>query len=258
MALIPTRPAKACPEEEHKAAQDMQAKTLLNKVILLTIFTTGISTGLLATQQPARAVPPEEFSDPISKPDDISNEKGLAYTRTGEYKKRFAKAVREAKNFCKAYKKKNPNAKNLAIVSDIDETLLDNRGLFKEVDKFSWPEFIKWIEKSEAPNLEPTARFLKWARKNGFTIFLVTGRPEKLRSYTIMNLVRNGIAYDGLYMRPEQKKKNSAIELKTEVRKKLEAMGFKIVVHIGDQVSDLVGGHALDCQKLPNKMYFVK
>lgn len=35
-------------------------------------------------------------------------------------------------------------------------------------------------------------------------------------------------------------------------------MGFKIVVNIGDQVSDLVGGYALDCEKLPNKMYFVK
>jgi hypothetical protein len=35
-------------------------------------------------------------------------------------------------------------------------------------------------------------------------------------------------------------------------------MGFKIVVNIGDQDSDLAGGFALDGEKLPNKLYFVQ
>ena len=207
---------------------------------------------------PGLAAPPENYSKAVEEPADTNNEAGLKYTKTSLFKKEFAKAVREARDFCKKYKRENPDAKNLAIVSDIDETLLDNRGLFNHVEKFTWPEFIKWIEKAEAPNLKETASFLKWARKNGFSIFLVTGRPEKLRPYTIMNLVKNDIAYDGLYMRPDSDRKSSAIKLKTKVRKDIEDMGFKIVVNIGDQVSDLVGGYALDCEKLPNKMYFVK
>ncbi|MBI1269739.1 hypothetical protein GC174_04840 [bacterium] len=207
---------------------------------------------------PGLAEPPENFSKAIEKPYDISNEAGLQYTKTSRFKQEFAKAVREARDFCKKYKRENPDTRNLAIVSDIDETLLDNRGLFNHVEEFSWPEFIKWVEKADAPNLKQTASFLKWARRNGFSIFLVTGRPEKLRPYTIMNLVKNDIAYDGLYMRPDSDRHSSAIKLKTKVRKEIEEMGFKIVVNIGDQVSDLVGGYALDCQKLPNKMYFVK
>lgn len=239
----------------------MQARNVLKSLVITASsisFLSGLGLLSLLNCNPARALPPEKFSSPTEQPKDIGNETGLAYTKSSDYKKSFEKAVREARDFCKTYKKNHPNAKNLAIVSDIDETLLDNRGLFNEVDEFSWPEFIKWTKKAEAPNLEPTARFLKWARKNGFSIFLITGRPEKLRSCTIMNLVRNGVSYDGLYMRPEKRRKNSAIELKTDVRKNLEDMGFVIVVNIGDQVSDLVGGHALDCQKLPNKMYFVK
>ena len=205
----------------------------------------------------AQAKPACEFAHAIEKPDDIDNKTGIEYSRSKEGKKAFKDTVRSAKKFCKQYLKENPDKKNLAIVSDIDETLLDNRGLFNRVDKFSWPKFIEWVKEAEAPNLKPTAEFLKWARKNGFSIFLVTGRPEKLRSYTIMNLVKNGIAYDGLYMRPEVHR-GSAIKIKSKTREDIEKMGFKIVVNIGDQVSDLVGGHALDCAKLPNKMYFVK
>ena len=203
------------------------------------------------------ASPPSTFEKPIEKPADIDNTSGIEYSKSKEGKKAFKKAVDQAKKFCMQYLKENPDVKNLAIVSDIDETILDNRGLFDHVDEFSWPAFIKWIKRSDAPSLKPTTKFLKWARKKGFSIFLITGRPEKLRSYTIMNLVRNGIAYDGLYMRPKIDR-GSAIKIKTRTRKEIEDMGFKIVVNIGDQVSDMVGGHALDCAKLPNKMYFVK
>ncbi len=104
--------------------------------------------------------------------------------------------------------------------------------------------------------MKQTAELLDWARKKGFAIFFVTGRPESLRAATIRNLVRNGIAYDGLYLRAD-KDNRSAIDVKTEIRRKIELMGFKVVVNIGDQVSDLVGGYAVDCEKLPNKIYFV-
>lgn len=203
------------------------------------------------------AKPASEFSHAIEKPEDIDNKTGIEYSKSKQGRKAFTAAVSEAKSFCRQYLKDHPDAKNLAIVSDIDETLLDNRGLFNRVDKFSWPKFIEWVKEAEAPSLKPTAKFLKWARANGFSIFLITGRPEKLRSYTIMNLVKNGISYDGLYMRPEINR-GSAIDIKSKTRKEIEDMGFKIVVNIGDQVSDLVGGHAIDCAKLPNKMYFVK
>lgn len=211
---------------------------------------------LLLPAQSAIALPSSHFEKPASKPKDIGKKQGLEYARTGDYKKLFSAAVLDARKACQQYLKDHPNATDMAIVADIDETALDNREYFQGTDEFDWGKFVIWVNQSKAPNLKPTTDFLDWARKKGFAIFFVTGRPENLRAATIRNLVRNGIAYDGLYLRQDGDKR-SAIEVKTEVRKKIEDMGFKIVVNIGDQVSDLVGGYAVDCQKLPNKIYFV-
>lgn len=210
----------------------------------------------MSVTPPACARPASFFDKAVTQPAGIGNQEGLAFAKTEEYQKEFAEAIEDAKKACEQYLKENPDAKNMAVVADIDETVLDNRPHFEKSPKFNWNKFVEWAEESSAPSLKPTAEFLDWARKNGFAIFFVTGRPETLRAATIRNMVRNGIAYDGLYLRPKGDKR-SAIEVKTAIRKQIEDMGFKIVVNIGDQVSDLVGGYSVDCEKLPNKLYFV-
>jgi hypothetical protein len=45
---------------------------------------------------------------------------------------------------------------------------------------------------------------------------------------------------------------------KTEVRRKLTAQGYIIVVNIGDQYSDLNGGYAERTYKLPNPFYLIR
>jgi Predicted secreted acid phosphatase len=204
------------------------------------------------------------YKESIKKPDDIGAEQGLKYLKSPEYRKEFSKAIADATDACKRYAKENPD-KSLAIVSDIDETVLDNSEHFGENHaNFDWPTFKKYAEQSKAPPLKRTAAFLKWARKQGIAIFLVTGRPEDMRRATVRNLINAGVSYDGLFLRPIQqydetgKHHPSATEVKTKIRQQIEDMGFTIVVNIGDQVSDLVGGHAYDCEKLPNKLYFVK
>ena len=206
---------------------------------------------------PVFALPASQFEAAIQQPPGIGNAEGLAYAKTDEYKKEFSNAVEEARKACEKHLKEHPGERNMAVVADIDETVLDNRPYFETAKEFDWDKFVVWVEESKAPSLKQTVDFLDWARKNGFAIFLVTGRPENLRAATIRNMVRNGIAYDGLYLRAKDDKR-SAIEVKSAVRKQIEEMGFKIVVNIGDQVSDLVGGYAVDCEKLPNKIYFVE
>ena len=208
------------------------------------------------TVQAADSRPSSTFDKPVPEPADVGNKSGIAFAKTSEYKKEFSDAVKDARKACEQYLKDNPKATNMAIVADVDETVLDNREHFEETSDFEWNAFVKWVEESKAPTLKPTAELLGWARKKGFAVFFVTGRPDYLRFPTIKNLIRNRIAYDGLYLR-QDKDKRSAIEVKTEIRKQIEDMGFKIVVNIGDQVSDLVGGYAIDCEKLPNKLYFV-
>lgn len=220
--------------------------------------------GVLLLGTPAISCDCAVYKESIAKPDDIGAEQGLKYMKSAEYKKEFSKAIANATEACKRYAREHPN-ESLAIVSDIDETALDNSEHFSENHaNFDWPTFKKYAEQSKAPPLKKTAAFLKWARKQGIAIFLVTGRPEALRRVTVRNLINAGISYDGLFLRPDQqydesgKHHPSATEVKTKIRTQIEDMGFTIVVNIGDQVSDLVGGHAYDCEKLPNKLYFVK
>ncbi len=186
-------------------------------------------------------------------PDDI--QAGLKFSETSEYKKEFDAAIKSARKFCESYLKEHKGERNLAIVSDIDETLLDNRPFLKDMKDWNWDQFHKWVAQAEAPTL-PTAEFLAWARKNGIAIFFVTGRTEKNRAATIQNLVFRNIPYDGLYLRA-QGDKRPAGEMKSQYRKEIEGLGFKIVLNIGDQVSDLSGGYSEECTKLPNKMYYV-
>jgi len=46
------------------------------------------------------------------------------------------------------------------------------------------------------------------------------------------------------------------VPYKTGARKDLEKKGARIVLNVGDQQSDLSGGHAKYTVKLPNPMYF--
>ncbi len=187
------------------------------------------------------------------QPNTFTIEDGLKYMKTPEYKKEFSAAVASARKVCEKHK----GEKNLAIVSDIDETCLDNSAYFKAHPQSGWADWDKWLDSEKDTPLKPTAEFLSWARKNGFAIFFITGRNESDRRSTINNLIGAGISYDGLYMRPDNDSSPATV-MKTNFRKQIEDMGFKIVVSIGDQYSDLAGGHAEDCEKLPNKMYFIK
>lgn len=209
------------------------------------------SLAFVTGSQSALSMPYPDLKIPAGTPKD-DPQAGLAFMKTQQYKDEFDKAIKDAKAICE----KHVNEPLVCIVSDIDETLLDNSGFFREHEKFDWSEFTTFMHEAKAPTLKKTADLLSWARKNGFAIFLVTGRQEKDRSGTIQNLVRQQVAYDGLYMRPNGDK-SPASEMKTKIRKSIQDMGFHIVVNIGDQYSDLAGGLAEDVEKLPNKMYFV-
>jgi predicted secreted acid phosphatase len=168
-----------------------------------------------------------------------------------------ATATKAAEDFCRKFKAQHPEKRNIAVVADIDETIFDNREEYQIRPKFVWDEFDKWVAQARAPVLKDTVNFLRWARKNGFAVFLITGRPESDRVGTVENLVRDQIIYDGLYLRPD--KEEGPVQIfKTSARKSIEDAGFTVVANIGDQFSDLAGGHSLDCEKLPNRMYFIQ
>ena len=146
-----------------------------------------------------------------------------------------------------------------AVVFDIDETLLSNWQY--EVDNDfarSVPLFRDWAHRSVCTAIEPVKRFYTAMHDAGVVCFVITGRREPLRADTVRNLERQGIAgWTGISFRPPDDSDASVIPFKSGERARIEANGFTIVANIGDQDSDLAGGHALHTCKLPNPMYFI-
>jgi HAD superfamily, subfamily IIIB (Acid phosphatase) len=70
------------------------------------------------------------------------------------------------------------------------------------------------------------------------------------------NLHRVGfVGYRGVYLEPNSARYTSAADFKTPKREKIEKDGYTIIANVGDQPSDLAGGHAEMTFLLPNPFY---
>jgi acid phosphatase len=110
---------------------------------------------------------------------------------------------------------------------------------------------------SRAEPIRPVLGLARLARERGVAVFLLTGRPERLRAATERNLQAAGYEWTGVLQKPDAPSTQSAVEFKAPERKKLMDQGYTIIVNMGDQMSDLEGGFAERTYKLPNPFYFV-
>jgi hypothetical protein len=147
--------------------------------------------------------------------------------------------------------------KNQAIVFDVDETLLSNITAI-EADNFTFgpasqAEATNEIGKAIAPSLT----LFNDAKARGLTIFLITGRRENTRAHTTSNLTREGFTgFKQLVLKPDAST-DSTVVYKSGARAAIEQQGYKIVANVGDQYSDLAGGHSASAFKLANPFYFL-
>ena len=163
--------------------------------------------------------------------------------------------------------------KNPALVLDIDETALTN-----------WPQLLAndfgyiiegpcdlrpnfpcgvqaWEKSTQADAIKPTLELFNAAKTKGVAVFFITGRTEdeQERSATETNLRRAG--YDGwtkLIMKPRETIVASIADFKASERAKIEKLGYRIIANVGDQESDLRGGHAERRYRVPNPFYFIR
>jgi len=155
-----------------------------------------------------------------------------------------------------------------ALVLDIDETSLsnweqmmaDDFGYFTDGPCDNLPGgpcgAMAWNASGRAPAIAPTLRLFHTAREKNIPVYFVTGRYEKERAATERNLTRAGYAdWAGIEMRKDGTPLGSTAEFKASQRAAIEAQGVTIVVNLGDQPSDLAGGHALQGFLLPNPFY---
>jgi acid phosphatase len=187
------------------------------------------------------------------------------YHDSGRYEREIEAVVARASAYLLAHAR---DVHNPALVLDIDETSLsnwqqmmaDDFGYFTGGPCDNLPKgpcgAIAWNATGRAPAIAPTLRLFRTARENNIPVYFVTGRYEKERDASERNLTRAGYAdWAGIYLRKDGTPVGSTADFKASQRAAIEALGVTIVVNMGDQPSDLAGGHAMQGFLLPNPFY---
>lgn len=130
--------------------------------------------------------------------------------------------------------------KPLAIVTDIDETVLDNspnavrQGLRGEL--YDPEEWTRWCALALADTVPGAPSFLKYAAGEGVEIFYVSNRRENERQGTLKNLEKYDFPFaddEHLLLRGDTSNK--------DLRREQILRDFDVVIYIGDQLTDFPG-----------------
>jgi acid phosphatase len=151
-------------------------------------------------------------------------------------------------------------AEKLAMVFDIDETSLSNWKLLVQEDfTYDKKAFDAWNESGQSPVIPGSLRVEQEAERLGVAVFFITGRPEREREITEKNLKAQGFGgWQQLSLRSAAMEGKTAEDYKSSVRGDIVAQGYKIVLNVGDQWSDLKGKPEAEFSvKYPNPFYFI-
>jgi acid phosphatase len=148
----------------------------------------------------------------------------------------------------------------LALVLDIDETTLSNyQEMLKADFAYDSKAFDAWVNTEQGAAIPGTLRLYQEAQRLGLSVFFLTGRPEAQREATAQNLHNQGFQnWQQLILRPSDQASKTAIEFKSGARGTIAAQGYKIVLNVGDQWSDLKGKPEAEFSvKYPNPYYLI-
>lgn len=208
--------------------------------------------GLLLTSG-AFAAPPSR--EPANL--DVLKHEIAVYVDSGKYHEDIAAVAAEATAWLE--RRAAQGGTRLTVIFDLDETLISNWSHMKQMGFGYVPAaWSAWVRSGSAPAIEPVREVYRTARRLGLEVVFITGRGENDRIGTEKNLRAIGCGdYAALLCQPDGTKESTGL-FKAATRARLEAEGRVIVANLGDQESDLAGGHAERTFKLPNPFYVTK
>jgi hypothetical protein len=193
----------------------------------------------------------------------------IDYKCFGAYDRDVAKALAEARSYIEERSRRMAPGEQLALVLDIDETSIsnwvnlstDDFGFFSGGECTLQPTlpcgFDNWIATQTPEVIQPTLDLFTSAKVKGIKVFFISARREDQRSATVGHLTKVGYKdWDDLILKKPDDPPQVA-KFKTAARAAIEASGNKIIANVGDQASDLSGGHAERTFKVPNPFYFI-
>jgi len=185
-------------------------------------------------------------------------ERLMRYHDYGEHDREIQNVADAAREYLDGVVKSAPKQDKLAAVFDIDETSLSNWDSMAGCGFCAYPIERKLYSEDHDPAIAPVLQLYNFAKSKGVTLFFVTGRQEGERAVTIKNL--NEVGYSGwadLIMQPDGNKLPAGV-FKPKDRQAIADKGYRIVLNIGDQASDLAGCCSERVFKLPNPFYLLK
>jgi predicted secreted acid phosphatase len=176
-----------------------------------------------------------------------------AYHDSGTYERDLATVDRQARAYLERRLKARHRPRRPALVLDIDETSLSNyAGLTSS--GFTASGTTLDVVGGTGTAIAPTLKLYAAARRRHVAVFFITGRPGVLRGITERNLRAAG--YEG-WAGMSFSSGGSTVAYKSRERARIERRGYTILANVGDQESDLAGGHAKRAFKLPNPFYLI-
>jgi len=173
--------------------------------------------------------------------------------------RRVPRIRKQARRSCRRNAVKHCPKPKLAIVLDIDETSLSNYQSLQATDfTGATAALATSLFAATSPAVGPTLDLADDADRKGVSVFFITGRPEiqLVRDKTEENLTGAGYSdWAELILNPGDA--GGTVAYKSGARAEIADDGYDIVVNMGDQDSDLKGGHAERAFKLPNPFYFI-
>ncbi len=164
----------------------------------------------------------------------------LWYQKSGEMRALYIQCYRNAKRALEEKTASANDGKPLAVVLDIDETILDNSPfeawlILNEV-QYSEELWNKWVVMEKAKALPGALSFTRFADSLGVTLFYVSNRSSSVFDATVRNLSAEGFpGADSVHVML-MGENSSKVSRRNRISDR-----YNIVLLIGDSLSDFDG-----------------
>lgn len=182
------------------------------------------------------------------------------YYESGKFDKELSNVVKDAEKKLNEIDFKDSSNGKKVVIFDVDETVLNNYGLAKQMDfGYVYELNKKWNQELKAPAFPQVKELYNYLLQRGSRIIFLTGRNTAEYDVTYKNLLKAGYSkFDTLITQREDEQNLSTQEFKSKKRIELARDGYDIVGTVGDQWSDLEGEYHGIQIKIPNYLYEIK